>query len=116
MSETSILQNIRLDLGLLPEVKIFRNNTGALRDDKGRPVTFGLHPGSPDLVGWRTVIVTPEMVGKPLAVFLGIEVKTRFGRPTEQQQLFLETVRSAGGMAGVARSPDQARFIAGLKP
>jgi ribosomal protein S19 len=41
------------------------------------PVQFGLCKGSADLIGWKRVTVTPEMVGSTVAVFTSIEVKTR---------------------------------------
>ena len=79
MNETAILQRIRLDLGLEPTVRLFRNNVGVLRDAQGRPVRFGLHPGSGDLIGWRSVRITPDMVGRLLAVLASVEVKTATG-------------------------------------
>jgi hypothetical protein len=78
---------------------------GSLPDPKtGRPVQFGLARGSADLIGWRTVEVTPDMVGQRLAVFTSIEVKTPTGRLTPQQRNWLDAVLKAGGIAGVARS------------
>ena len=40
--------------------------------------------------------------------FLAVEVKTAKGRTTPEQDRFLEAVRKAGGIAGVARSPAEA--------
>lgn len=114
MIETEILQNIRLALGTTPGLTLWRNNTGALRDVMGRLVHYGLCEGSADLIGLRTIIVTPDMVGQPLAVFAAVEVKNERGKPTSQQVNFLQHVRAAGGLAGVARSPEQARLILGL--
>jgi hypothetical protein len=116
MNETAILQNIRLDLGRSLEVKLFRNNVGTLPDRRGIPVQFGLHPGSGDLIGWRSITVTPEMVGLKLAIFLSVEVKTPSGRARDDQINWAQVVREAGGYAGIARSIDQARLIAGIKP
>lgn len=116
MSEAADLQRIRLDLGREAGVTLFRHNQGALRDVTGRVVRFGLHPGCPDLIGWRTVTITPDMVGKSIAVFAGIEVKAPQGKHpvTPEQRHFLERLTSAGGLAGVARNPAQARLILGL--
>lgn len=109
-SNEQLVQNqIRVALGRGP-VRLFRNNTGALKDEAGRLVRFGLAPGSSDLIGWRSVEVTPEMVGMVLAVFVAIEVKDR-GKPTSQQLSFLEAVSDAGGIGGVARSTEDARRI-----
>ena len=107
--ETILQQRIRLALGTLPNLRIFRNNTGTLPDPRtGRPVQFGLAKGSADLIGWRTITVTPDMVGQQLAVFTSIEVKTPTGRLTPQQRTWLDAVTAAGGIASVVRSVQDA--------
>jgi hypothetical protein len=106
-SEQSIQQHIRITCST-GATRLFRNNTGTLKDQHGRPVQFGLCKGSADLIGWKQVTVTPEMVGQQVAVFLSIEVKTPTGRIRPDQQQWLETVQSAGGIAGVARSVEDA--------
>lgn len=107
--ELAVQNAIRLDLGHGP-ARLWRNNTGALKDQTGRLVRFGLCPGSSDIIGLRQITITPEMVGQTLAVFTAIEVKDS-GRPTPQQQAFLTMVQQAGGLAGIARSVDDARSI-----
>lgn len=114
MSETTILQRIRLAASKLPGVRLFRNNVGSLQAKDGRFVQFGLHPGSADLIGWRTVTITPDMVGKQVAVFASVEVKTENGRVKPEQQNWLDQVEKAGGLAVVARSPEEAKkFFSG---
>lgn len=73
-----------------------------------RPLHAGLCKGSPDLVGWEPVTITADMVGRTVAVFVGLEVKTETGRPTPEQRSFLEALGGAGGVASVVRSPEQA--------
>jgi hypothetical protein len=109
-SEQRIQQEIRLAISH-GDTRVFRNNTGTLKDANGRPVQFGLCKGSADLIGWRTVTVTPEMVGTQVAVFLSIEVKTPTGRLRPEQQQWLDAVQAAGGIAGVARSVEDARTL-----
>ena len=112
-AETDLQQRIRLALGTRPDLRIFRNQVGQLPDPRtGRPVQFGLARGSADLIGWRTITVTPEMVGQRLAVFTSIEVKTSTGRLTPQQRSWLHAVRDAGGIAGVARTVADSLHIA----
>jgi len=112
--ETTIQQQIRLALGTRPDLRLFRNNTGTLPDPRtGRPVQFGLARGSADLIGLRTVTITPDMVGQQVAVFTSIEVKTPKGRPTAEQQNWLNMVQSLGGIAGIARSVRDANEILG---
>ena len=110
--ETNIQQRIRLALGTDPNVRLFRNQVGQLPDPRtGRPVQFGLAKGSADLVGWKTVTITSDMVGQSFAQFVRIEVKTPTGRPTQHQQAWLAAVEKAGGIAGIARSVDDALRI-----
>ena len=110
--ETKIQQEIRLGLGTRQDVRLFRNQVGQLPDPRtGRQVQFGLAKGSADLVGWKTIEVTPDMVGQKVAVFASIEVKTPTGRPTQYQQAWLTAVEKAGGIAGIARSVDDALRI-----
>ena len=112
-AETTLQQEIRLALGTIPSARIFRNQVGSLPDPRtGRLVTFGLARGSADLIGWRTVVVTPEMVGTRLAVFTSIEVKTQTGRVRPEQQAWLQAVLAAGGFSGIARSVSDALQIA----
>lgn len=110
MSEQRIQQEIRLAISH-GDTKVFRNNTGTLRDQHGRPVQFGLCKGSADLIGWTTRTVTQEMVGQRIAVFTSIEVKTASGRLRPEQQQWLDAVQAAGGIAGVARSVEDALRI-----
>ena len=111
-AETDIQQRIRLAVGTRSDLRLFRNNTGTLPDPRtGRPVQFGLARGSADLIGWRTITITPEMVGQRVAVFTSIEVKTTTGHLTPAQQAWMGTVRTAGGIAGVARSVRDAEEI-----
>ena len=113
-AETEIQQRIRLALGTHPEIRLFRNQVGQLPDPRtGRPVQFGLARGSADLIGWRTITITPDMVGQQLAVFTSIEVKTPTGRLSPAQHAWLGVVRNAGGIAGVARSVRDANEILG---
>ena len=111
-AETTLQQQIRLALGTRSDLRLFRNQVGQLPDPRtGRPVQFGLARGSADLIGWRTVMVTPDMVGQQLAVFTSIEVKTPTGRLAPLQANWLDAVQNAGGIAGVARSVCDANEI-----
>jgi len=114
MSEQELQQRIRLELGKGP-VRLWRNNVGALRDERGRLVTYGLCKGSSDLIGLRQVLIGPEHLGQTLAVFTAIEVKAPGGRLREEQRLFLSLVERCGGYGGVARSVEEAARVLKLK-
>lgn len=116
-AETQLQQQIRLALGTRPDARLFRNQVGSLPDPRtGRLVTFGLARGSADLIGWRTIVVTPDMVGRRLAVFTSIEIKTPTGRLRADQQAWLTAVQGAGGIAGVARSVTDAEQLLANTP
>jgi hypothetical protein len=68
-----------------------------------RPFKSGV-PGMSDLIGWVPVEITPEMVGKTLAVYTAVETKTARGRATVEQNNFIDAVSRSGGRAGIART------------
>ncbi len=112
MSEQQVVQQVRATLSNGP-VRLFRNNSGALQDRNGTWVKYGLAVGSSDLIGLKSVTITPDMVGSTVAVFVALEGKSATGRTTEEQDAFLAMVRKAGGIAGVFRSLDDAKGILG---
>ena len=110
LSNEAYVQNkIRLAVGS-GEVRLFRNNTGALLDMQGRLVKFGLCKGSSDLIGFRSITITPDMVGQKIAVFTAIEVKDK-GKATVEQKNFINIINNAGGYAGVAKNVNDAKKI-----
>ncbi|WP_321337741.1 VRR-NUC domain-containing protein [Breoghania sp.] len=72
-----------------------------------RPFHAGLK-GMSDLGGWMPVEITPEMVGKTVAVYTQVEVKTT-DKPSPEQLHWIEMVRDAGGIADVVRNLDGLR-------
>jgi hypothetical protein len=48
------------------------------------------------------------MVGKPVAIFTSIEVKTETGKIREGQIEFSDAVNKAGGIAGIVRDEESA--------
>lgn len=110
-AEAAIQQQIRLALSLAGSV-MHRNNIGAYRDDTGRVIRYGVgQPGGSDLIGWTPVLITQHMVGQVVGVFTAIEVKAPRGRATEAQLNFIKQVQLGGGLAGIARSVDEALTI-----
>lgn len=74
---------------------------------KARPLSAGLCTGSSDLIGWKTVDITPDMLGRRVAIFAAIEGKSERGRLREEQERFLAVVRRAGGIAVEAREVEE---------
>lgn len=97
--------------------RLFRNNSGALLDKRGVPVRFGLgntsaevnaRIKSPDYVGWRPVLITPEMVGDVIAQIAVVEFKEEGWTPApptnraafaheQAQRRFIDMVLADGG-------------------
>lgn len=117
-SEARVQSEVRLEAARYG-VHLWRNNVGVLTDDRGRPVRYGLANDSAqlnavlkssDLVGWRPVVVTPDMVGRTLAVFCARECKAEGWtfRGTDReiaQQRWLDMINQNGG---------DAAFVSGL--
>jgi len=93
----------------LPEnVRMFRTNSGmgwagksVRKDDaiiikNARPF-HGMPEGWPDLTGWETVVITPDMVGQKIAVFSVVEVKTGSTKLSKKQNQFKELILKMGG-------------------
>ena len=124
MIESNLMKLVQLAVGKLSHVKLFRNNTGMgwtgdARSVKGsptdkmilnaRPLHAGLCEGSSDLIGWTTIEIKPEHVGRKIAVFTAIEVKTDTGKATQKQRNFLEQVAANGGFALLCKTPEAAQ-------
>jgi hypothetical protein len=76
------------------------------------PIMLGwLIDHSADWIGYRRVIVTADMVGKPIAQFVALEAKTENNDADDGQKLFLAAVREAGGVAGVVRNAQDAEEL-----
>jgi hypothetical protein len=114
-SEHEIQQRIRLACGR-GGVRLWRNNTGALVDQQGRFMRFGLCKGSSDLIGLRSLEITPELVGQRIAQFVAMEIKTGSGTVSPEQRAFLQLVQQQGGLAGVCRSIAEAQAVLDLDP
>jgi hypothetical protein len=93
--------------------KVFRNNTGLYWSGKNFKaqggiylqnairIQGGLGTGSPDIIGWKSIDITPEMIGEKVAVFVGIEVKTEGIKTTKDQELWLAQLKKDGGVAEI---------------
>lgn len=80
-----------------PHIILCRNNVGFDFDKK---IHYGLRKGSGDLIGWKTIKITEDMIGKEIAVFLSVELKKDSKqKPTPEQLRWKENVNKAGGIA-----------------
>ena len=91
--------------------RVFRNNVGLAVYPDGSRVKYGLCVGSSDIIGFVPVVITPDMVGQTVAVFLAVETKAGT-KATKEQDAFIAMVQRFGGRAGVARSDEDAIAVA----
>lgn len=117
-SEAYVQSEVRLE-GARKGVRLYRNNVGVLTREDGVPVRFGLANDSaamnerlksPDLVGWRPVTITPEMVGRVIGQTVMRECKKRgwvyTGTDREQAQWrFISLAQNDGCDAAFTTGP-----------
>jgi 3-phosphoglycerate kinase len=119
-SESRVQSLIRMEAAQ-KGLRLWRNNVGVLLDEHGRPVRYGLANDSKalnevlksaDLIGWETRLITPEMVGTVVAVFLSVETKREDWSAAadkserfKAQQAWADMVNAAGGRALFANEP-----------
>lgn len=70
-----------------------------------RFVEFGLTVGASDLIGIEEMIITEADVGRTVGVFVAMEVKSKTGRASKEQQKFIGHIAHHGGLAAIVRSP-----------
>lgn len=125
MKESDIQNLRRIELSKQGIIN-FRNNTGmgwagkatkikkscSVRVERGdvvvrkaRPLHSGLCEGSSDIIGIQSVVITADMIGQTVGVFLAEEIKTKIGRVSYKQKTFIDNVNEAGGIARVVRDP-----------
>lgn len=67
--------------------------------------------GGSDLIGWVTIVITPEMINKKVAVFTALEAKTETGVISTDQKNFLRIVNESGGIGKVIRTEDDIKDL-----
>jgi len=129
VSETTLGKKIMLALGSIKGVRIFRNNQGFAwigqsvnihkRQEvivnpgdviirQARAFNAGLCKGSSDFIGFKSMVVTPEMVGTTVAIFLASEIKTKTGKASPEQILFTNMVNKFGGIGIIVTDENEA--------
>lgn len=91
---------------------LHRNNIGVCRYGPTF-VRYGVGgKGGSDFIGYLPVRVTEAMVGHLVAVFVAPEVKRpKTGRYHQEQVVFRDNVRVAGGISGFCHSWEQGRAL-----
>lgn len=96
MTESQLQDSIRLALGAVDGLVLFRNNIG-MAERGGHKIRFGVGgPGGADLIGLYR--------GR----FVAVEIKTPTGRQTPEQRTFQQLVERLQGVYVVLRSVEEA--------
>ena len=93
MSKESEVQKAIIEYLHLMKIWNYRNNSGALKTERGHFVRFGAK-GSPDII----CVIDGQ--------YVGIECKSHSGRQSEHQKAFQEGLEEHGGAYCLARSVD----------
>lgn len=96
--ESTILANIRLALGQIPECDFQRLSQG-FSEAGGRKFRVGMTPGAADLIGC--------VLGR----FVALEVKTDVGRLSEEQIRWADRMRRVGGVVATVRTVSEALAV-----
>ena len=67
--------------------------------------------GVSDVISCVPVVITDDMVGKTLGLFVASEVKTKEGEPSPLQKYNIKKIRECGGIAGIVRSVDDVKSL-----
>lgn len=113
LSEAAVQNNVRLEASRLGH-RLWRNNVGAGKLDTGSFVRWGLANDSAavntqiksaDLIGIRSVIITPAHVGTKIGQFLSREVKHAGWkyRGTDRERAQLKWAEIINGLGGDAQ-------------
>lgn len=101
----------------LPEnVRMFRTNSGMawagkstlkgeFRIIKNARPFHGMPEGWPDITGWTTIEITPDMIGQKIAIFSVVEVKTGRLKLSDKQNKFKDLIQRMGGIFRELRTP-----------
>jgi len=120
MNETNLISLIKL-AAVRIKARLWRNNSGATFDQTGRMIRYGLANESAkinqifkmgDLVGIRSITITPDMVGRTVGIFMMREVKRPGWKytnsPREQaQKNAIDFINALGGDAAFISDVNQ---------
>ena len=102
--ETKIQNKIMVDMSKKGYL-VWRNQVGLFKTMDGRTVNIGIK-GSSDLMAIKPTVITPDMVGQTVAVFVAVEVKTATGQQSEPQKKWQKAVEKLGVKYIIARCED----------
>lgn len=100
--ETNVWKQIQLDMSPLGW-RLFRNQRYKGQTSKGAWVDCGVGgDGGSDLVGYRMITITPDMVGTIIAQYAEVEAKYGKGRASPEQKSRLDRLNKDGAIGILA--------------
>ncbi len=76
----------------------------------GMPVGL-TYPLILDEIGYVSMVISPQMVGRRVAILMAIEDKTKTGVVSDEQKDAIKDLAAAGAIAGVSRSVEDSEAI-----
>ena len=108
-SETELVSAVREAINLQPGARVRRNNSGRLKDIKGRWVQFGQGVGSPDLMGAVTCHVQWDAFRTvTIARCFHLECKLPGEKPSTDQLAWHAEARKRGEFVAIVHSVGEA--------
>lgn len=106
MKESNVLKKVLKDRH--QSMKLMRDQSGLFRSPTGDERIKVGFTGRSDTSGPMTVTITPEMVGKKIAIATFVETKRlKGGRLSDPQKYFLEDMTRRGAFACFVRSLEE---------
>lgn len=100
MRESNLQQQILLEFGSRPDMRLWRNNSGLLFTRTGQRVRASVI-GAPDIIG----LMLPD------GQFIGIECKGDRGQQSKEQFHFQQMIMRMGGVYVLAYSVEDVRRV-----
>lgn len=102
--ETNVWKTLQIELSKIG-FRLFRNQRYKGKTEKGFYVDTGIGGnGGHDLIGYRIITITPDMVGKKIAQIATIETKYGKGKASKEQILFCDAIKNNGGFSCFAKN------------
>lgn len=101
LKDNERLFRINSGMGWVGQIIGKTKNTITLKNP--RPL-HGAPAGWPDLAGWTTIKITPDMIGKEIAVFTAEEIKTGKQKLSKIQIKFRDIILKMGGIFKVIKN------------
>lgn len=125
VSEKTIRESSKLILSQQHDLVLFSNpvgkahqgewlglEQGILRLRYAGTVDYGLFKGSPDDVGWKSIVIQPHHVGTRMAIFVGLEWKKPGAYRRPEQKRFVARLEQDGAIAGFVDNLEDAIKLA----